>query len=79
PDRLDITREQLKWHPVFGAGAHRCLGEALAKAELEEALTVLAERFPTIRAAGTFPKVTGFSGIRTVQNFPVTWDANRAR
>ncbi|WFS03568.1 cytochrome P450 [Rhizobium tumorigenes] len=79
PDRLDITREQLKWHPVFGAGAHRCLGEALAKAELEEALTVLAERFPTIRAGGAFPKVNGFSGIRTVQNFPVTWDADRHR
>ncbi|MBO9097797.1 MULTISPECIES: cytochrome P450 [unclassified Rhizobium] len=75
PERFDISREQLKWHPVFGGGAHRCLGEALARAELEEALTVLAERFPGVKAAGEFPKVRGFSGIRQVQNFAVTLNA----
>jgi cytochrome P450 family 103 len=71
PDRLDITREQPKWHPVFGGGAHRCLGEALAKAELEESLAVLVERFPDIRAKGAYPKVLGYSGIRQVEPFPV--------
>jgi len=72
PDRLDITREQLKWHPVFGGGAHRCLGEALAKAELEESLAVLLERFPDMKATGGYPKVTGYSGIRQVESFPVS-------
>ena len=72
PDRLDITREQPKWHPVFGGGAHRCLGEALAKAELEETLSMLVERFPDIKAMGAFPKVIGYSGIRQVESFPVS-------
>lgn len=71
PERLDITRPQPKWHPVFGGGAHRCLGEALARAELEESLAVLVQRFPDIKAKAAYPKVFGFSGIRTVEAFPV--------
>ncbi|MBB4952262.1 cytochrome P450 [Agrobacterium vitis] len=76
PERFDIMRQHLKWHPVFGGGPHRCLGEALARAELEEALIVLAERFPNIKATQDFPEVTGFSGIRQVGNFLVTLNAH---
>src|SRR6185295_16223580 len=43
PERFDITRtDHPRWHPIFGAGAHRCVGEALARAELEETLAVIA-------------------------------------
>lgn len=47
PDTFNIARADFpRRHPVFGAGAHRCLGEALAKAELEEGLAELVRRMP---------------------------------
>jgi cytochrome P450 len=37
PDRFDIFRkDHPRWHPIFGAGAHRCVCEALARVEMEE-------------------------------------------
>ena len=39
PDRFDIGRsDQMRMHAVFGYCVHRCIGEALARAELEKAL-----------------------------------------
>lgn len=71
PDRFDIRRAPAKWHQVFGGGAHRCLGEALAKIELEEALKVLLERAPKLTIDGDYPTVNGHSGIRHIGNMPV--------
>lgn len=73
PDRFDITRQQSKWHPIFGGGEHRCLGEALAKVELEESLAVLAERVPNLRLADVPLRVTGHAGIRKIGELHVTW------
>ncbi len=65
PDAFDIHRTDLpRLHPVFGAGAHRCIGEALARAELEEGLLALTERLPHMRLVGERAKLTGFNGIR---------------
>ncbi len=73
PDTFDIHRtDQRRLHPVFGGGAHRCLGEALAWAELEEGLTVLAARRPRLRLAGPPPPVRGHMGIRRIGAMPVT-------
>ncbi len=48
PDVFDIRRsDHPRWHPVFGGGAHRCLGEALARIELEEGLRALSAGSPT--------------------------------
>ena len=58
PDRFDITRtDHPRWHPVFGAGAHRCVGEALARAEMEEALATIARLAPNSELVGDFPKL----------------------
>lgn len=74
PDRFDILREDHpRVHPVFGAGAHRCLGESLAKAELEEGLAVLLERFPQLELAAGLPTVSGHVGIRRIGPMPVRW------
>ncbi|GAC1606566.1 MAG: hypothetical protein NVS3B21_36380 [Acidimicrobiales bacterium] len=44
-DSLDITREASSTQQLtFGSGIHYCLGAALARAELQEALPLLARR-----------------------------------
>jgi cytochrome P450 len=74
PDRFDIHRTgQPRLHPVFGGGANRCLGEALAIAELEEGLSVLASRVPQLRLAGPEPRLQGHSGIRRIGKMRVRW------
>jgi cytochrome P450 len=58
PDRFDIFRtDHPKWHPIFGAGAHRCVGEALARAELEETLSTIARLAPNAALVGEFPRL----------------------
>ena len=74
PDRFDIERsDHPRRHLIFGAGSHRCLGEALAKAELEEQLAALTARIPQMRLAGDPPIVRGSGGIRSVRNMRVRW------
>jgi cytochrome P450 family 103 len=74
PDRFDIRRaDQSRRHLVFGHGSHRCLGEALAKAELEEGLAALVTRLPQLRIVGDPPTVQGHGGIRRVSNLQVSW------
>lgn len=65
PDVFNIHRTDLpRLHPIFGAGAHRCIGEALARAELEEGLLALTERLPHMQLVGERAKFVGFDGIR---------------
>ncbi|QBI55502.1 cytochrome P450 [Streptomonospora litoralis] len=47
---FDVTRERTP-NLAFGYGAHRCLGEHLARLELGVALPALFERFPGLRSA----------------------------
>ncbi|GII85267.1 cytochrome P450 [Sphaerisporangium siamense] len=54
PSRLDIHRfddHSPRAHLAFGHGPHRCLGAALAKVELTEAVRALAVRRPALRLA----------------------------
>ena len=74
PDRFDIRRtDHPRWHPVFGAGAHRCAGEALAKAELEETLAALAREAPRARIVGPPPRLQP-GAIRKVDQMVVAFD-----
>ncbi|MEL7464938.1 MAG: cytochrome P450 [Pseudomonadota bacterium] len=67
PDRFDIQREDHpRYHPVFGAGAHRCLGEALARIELEETLAALATLAPDAELIGRPPELRGLSAARSI-------------
>jgi hypothetical protein len=57
---------------TFGAGPHFCLGQNLARAELEEALAFLAPRMPQLRVAGPV-KLGGVEGIYGVDALPLAW------
>ena len=52
PDVFDITRERSTAQMTFGSGIHFCMGAALARAELQEALPLLARRMPDLTADG---------------------------
>ena len=49
--RFDIDRDDRAPHLAFGLGAHHCLGAALARAELQEALNAFLDVVPAYRLA----------------------------
>ncbi|WP_043267419.1 cytochrome P450 [Streptomyces sp. CT34] len=50
PDELDLGRSA-RHHIAFGFGVHQCLGQNLARAEMEIALRSLVTRIPDLRLA----------------------------
>ncbi|MEU5633675.1 cytochrome P450 [Streptomyces rishiriensis] len=74
PDLLDIDRDA-RGHVAFGHGVHQCLGQVLARAELEIALPVLLRRLPGLRLAVP-PEEIRFRNdmsIYGVHALPVAW------
>ncbi|MEU7834670.1 cytochrome P450 [Nonomuraea sp. NPDC049129] len=73
-DQMDLTRSPNP-HLAFGSGAHSCLGQALARTELQVVLEVLLRKLPTLELAvpvEELERVEGLAvgGLRTV---PVRW------
>jgi cytochrome P450 len=61
---FDITAERPA-QLAFGHGVHYCLGAALARAEIAEALPILAARLPDFELAGPpvlRPEIAGIAG-----------------
>ena len=59
---------------TFGSGIHYCLGQALARAELQEALPLLAARMPNLRLDGPTEWKPDGVGIFGPAHLPVTFD-----
>ncbi|MGP4051044.1 cytochrome P450 [Streptomyces sp. 2A115] len=62
-------------HLTFGFGIHQCLGQNLARMELEVAFSTLVERIPRLRLAvpvGDLPSRTGGT-MQGVHRLPVEW------
>ena len=72
PDRFDIARAA---PPVstFGGGAHYCLGAALSRAELQEAVTVMAARYPRLELSGTHAWRNLVGGNRCYSELPLVF------
>src|SRR4051794_16660899 len=77
PQTFDITREPSgQPQMTFGAGIHFCLGANLARAELQEALPLLAQRMPDL---GTYAPVEfkpATVGIWGPSKLPLTFTAS---
>jgi cytochrome P450 len=74
PTKFDIDRDTTN-HVSLGAGIHSCLGQNLARAELELAFETLVRRIPTLELAVPEDEVVftrdGF--VYGVRDMPVTW------
>ena len=44
PERIDLHRANAGTHVAFGAGIHHCIGASLARLEMRQAFTALAQR-----------------------------------
>jgi cytochrome P450 len=73
-DRLDLTRASNP-HLGFGAGPHHCLGAALARMELQEALGALLRRLPGLRLDVPESQLRFKPGlvVNSLDSLPVTW------
>lgn len=72
PALFDITKEPSpKPQLTFGSGIHYCLGAALARAEQQEALTIMARRLPHLELAGRTTWKPGTVGIFGPEQLPV--------
>ncbi|MGW0534945.1 cytochrome P450 [Streptomyces sp. NPDC003032] len=74
PERLDWHRET-RHHLAFGFGIHQCLGQNLARAEVEIALRSLFDRLPGLRLAAPAEEIPCKQGdtIQGLLELPVAW------
>ena len=75
PDDFDITQERGQAQMTFGSGIHFCLGAALARAELQEALPLLAQRMPGLARNGPVEWKPANFGIWGPANLPLRFGA----
>ncbi|GHH85384.1 cytochrome P450 [Streptomyces sulfonofaciens] len=75
PDRLDVDREAARRHLAFGSGPHQCLGQNLARIELQLAYPALLRRFPTLRLDQPVEEVSYRTEMLVygVHRLPVAW------
>ncbi|WP_399119929.1 cytochrome P450 [Streptomyces sp. KM273126] len=74
PDRLDLMRDARR-HVTFGYGIHQCLGQPLARMELQVVYPALLRRIPTLALAADLAEIPfkhdGF--VYGAYELPVTW------
>jgi cytochrome P450 len=62
PETFDPERQQDNRHMAFGRGMHLCLGQFIARAQLEEGLHLIAQRITSPRLVGQ-PGRRPFTGV----------------
>nr|3E5J_A Chain A, Cytochrome P450 (Cytochrome P450 hydroxylase) [Streptomyces avermitilis]3E5K_A Chain A, Cytochrome P450 (Cytochrome P450 hydroxylase) [Streptomyces avermitilis] len=74
PERFDITRRPAP-HLAFGFGAHQCIGQQLARIELQIVFETLFRRLPGLRLAKPVEELRFRHDIvfYGVHELPVTW------
>ncbi|MCR0984906.1 cytochrome P450 [Roseomonas populi] len=74
PDRFDVTRDAGP-HVAFGFGVHQCLGQVLARAELQIVYETLFRRLPELRLAVPFESLRFRHDmfVYGVHELPLAW------
>ncbi|MFK4548334.1 cytochrome P450 [Streptomyces tendae] len=74
PDELDITRGA-RHHVAFGFGPHQCLGQNLARMELQTVFDTLFRRVPTLELAADVNELSfkESADVYGLYRLPVTW------
>ncbi len=74
PDSLDIRRDA-RQHVAFGFGPHQCLGQPLARMELQVVYGTLYRRIPTLQLATELEEIPfkHDGSVYGVYDLPVTW------
>jgi cytochrome P450 len=74
PEVLDVER-RAHHHVAFGYGVHQCLGQNLARVELEVTLGSLFDRIPGLRLAAPVDELEfkDHMSIYGLHRLPVTW------
>jgi cytochrome P450 len=73
-DTFDVNRNNMG-HLAFGHGTHQCIGQMVARAELEIALPPLFRRIPELRLAVPLEdlRLRNDMGVFGIHALPVTW------
>jgi cytochrome P450 len=74
PDRFEMTAARPESQIGFGSGAHHCLGASLARAEMQEALPVLARMLPGVRVSSPPEWRSPLGGIAGPLRLDLEWD-----
>jgi cytochrome P450 len=71
---LDLGRSPNP-HLAFGAGAHSCLGQSLARTELQTVLEVLLRELPSLELAVPVAELRRVEGLAVggLRELPVRW------
>jgi cytochrome P450 len=72
---LDFHRVEPPQHLAFTHGAHKCIGQHLARLQIRLAIETLLRRFPTLSLAVAPEELTWSSStlLRSVETLPLTW------
>jgi cytochrome P450 len=77
-DVFDPDREQSNRHMAFGRGMHICLGQFIARAQMEEGLHLIAQRITRPELAGK-PGHRPFMGVWGLRGLPISFTPGPAR
>jgi cytochrome P450 len=74
PDTMDLSRTPNP-HLAFGVGPHSCIGQSLARTELQVVLEVLLRRLPTLELAVAPDELNRVEGLAVggLREVPVRW------
>ena len=74
PTVFDIDRNA-RGHLAFGYGVHQCIGQNLARTELQIALTTVARRLPNLQLTVPLEELNFMNdqAIYRMEEMPLTW------
>jgi cytochrome P450 len=73
PENFDPERPNASRHLAFGRGGHMCLGQFIARAQIQEGWHLIAQRITKPRLAGTVGW-RAFPGVWGIRGLPITFE-----